>query len=71
MTVSRSLTILVLLCTALRHVACPQAHADEQTPTPEQLDYFEKQVRPMNSPSASSFEIPELLIWELRSRLEN
>lgn len=59
MTVSRSLAILVLLCTVLRHVACPKAHADEQTPTPEQLDYFEKQVRRLDSPSASIFKIPK------------
>ena len=57
MMVSRSLTVLVLLCTALRHVACPRAHADEQTPTPEQLVYFQKQVRRMNFPSAISLGI--------------
>lgn len=49
MTDFRSLTTLTLVCVSLGVVACASVLADEQTPTPtpEQLQFFEKSVRPL------------------------
>lgn len=44
MTVSRSILVLALMYTLLSGVA---SQADDQAATPEQLDFFEKQVRPL------------------------
>lgn len=46
---SQSRAVLRLICIALGVVTSASVHADEQAPTPEQLQFFEKDVRPLLS----------------------